>query len=308
MKHAEDALARMRKNMKNDVSAYVIVFGPTAKSECTFQLHTRRGRSILDVRNNVDGRNVLSNVKRFVKMLLIDKIPIHAVALYCHGGTTGLGPWKKSVRPFLTVPDAVKTLIEPFSTATLVCFDACDQGNMSTLYEMPKHVRVVVASPEFHPYASILWTKAFGKLVAGMHRAALLTYAHSMVCEWHTFSRESWRGLLVFDMECVWKLAKEVDIHHEELIFDKRSQIEKEDANIHDFYIAARNLRHVQQLILWCVRASCDKCVSKRNKRIFGPSMDGHLPRKWISCYKSSKWYREIVKGRKGFERWRKAY
>jgi len=308
VKSSEKCLQDMQRNLKNGTSAYVIFFGPTLSSPCSLRYIDKAQDTVLATRENKGFDLVKQNLNYFAGIIKSAKVDVRGICFHTHGGTCGLGKWHGWDRPFLSITDASACLVEPFPKAGIVCFDSCDQGSMGCMYELPKTVAVIVASPAFHPYSSVLSTKAFGDLGKMSSRSELLQYGHRITCQWYRLSKESWRGMLVFDTRYIPIIAKEVAKHIEELYYDKKSQIDKLDANIHDLYTAARNVPHIQKLIEECVSASCRVCFKNCNKRIHGMSIDPHLPRKWIPAFKASKWYKEIVKGKKGFEHWRKGY
>lgn len=315
-KYAQISLNDLQKNLGKDVSCFVICFGPTKYSNTSLSYLTKHGsKNILLLKNN-GIPDVSVNLKTMSENIQSTGMKIDGICFWAHGGTTGLSKWTGWTEPFLPITIAVKHLVEPFKKAKVVCFDSCDQGCMSTLYQLPKHVEVVLASPAFHPFTSILSTLHFAdpmkKKLSTRHlsdlksrntlnKENLLKFMHNIACEWFSMSKESWRGMLVFDMYYVRKIADLYASFMDELVFDNKSQIEKVDANIHDLFTAARKLPEIQKIISLSVKASCPFCMKRCNKKIHGMSVDAHLPRKWISSYKSSKWYKEIVKGKRGF-------
>lgn len=303
LKVTRRSLNRMQLNLEKDVGVFVIFFGPTVKSPAVLSVFTNDSEQELLVLPNSGISNVPSNLKTFTDFLLTHRVQIDAVCFYCHGAGYGLGSWHGWSEPFLQLNDAVRILVEPFHV-NLVVFDSCFQGAMSCLYELPTEVKYVLASPAFQPYVSVLWTKAFGKLRNKQQytETHLKDFAHSMNCEWHTFTKAKWKCMLVFDTRYVRKIAELVKENISLLKFSKYSQIDKEDANLHDLYTAAERVPELQKIIALAATPTCSKCWQGCTKRVHGVSTEAHLPRKWIKCYTSTKWYKEIVKNKKGFE------
>jgi hypothetical protein len=301
-KNVEDNILTMQKNLLHDVTVFVLFFGPTVSSPAVMSVYTRTDSRIVKVFPNHSIADVVPNLTLMMRMLLERRIVIDAVCMWCHGASWATGPFKKWKTPFLSVKDAVNLLIRPFHVP-LVCFDACYQGGMSCLYELPSEVQVVVASPALQPFYSLLVTKAFGELRSKkvMSKTDLLSFAHDINCQWHDITKIRWKCMLVFDMKFVPAIAMLVKKNIHKLVFDKKSQIEKEDSNLHDLYAAARDVQELQYLISESIHASCPKCLAACNKRVRGMSMEGRLPRKWIDSFIETRWYREIVAGSERF-------
>lgn len=300
--HERKSLKLLLKHLSKGVSVYLIHFGPSTLSNAYLTCYTSNSITRLLTVKNKSIDDVPTNLKFFSDYLLRQSIEIDALCIVCHGASYGLGKWKTWDRPFLQINDAVRYLMKPFKIR-LVLFDSCFQGNMSCLYELPKEVEVTIASPAFHPFVSILWTKAFGKLKRNMTRRDLLSYGHLITCEWNDLTRAKWKCLLVFDMKYIPMIARSVESGYDLLKFDRVSQIDKEDANLHDLFAAARFFPSLQSLIIKSTASTCKKCLDVCTKRVRGMSMEAHLPRKWITAYSSTKWYKEIVSGKRGFEK-----
>jgi hypothetical protein len=303
LKSAQKCLKEMQRNLALDVSAFVIMFGPTVKSPASLSVYRKDAVKEILVLENTGIPSVTGNIATFVNFLLSHKINIDAVCLYTHGAAHGFGSWHGWSEPFLQLNDAVRLLIDPFNVP-LVLFDSCFQGAMSCLYELSPSVQYVLASPAFQPFASVLCTKKFGQLghASFYSRKDLARFAHDMNCEWHTLTKAKWKCMLVLDMTFIPEIAHLVHLHMNDLVFDKFSQIDKEDANLHDLYTAARNVPEISRLVTLCAKETCDTCWSGCTKRVHGVSMEAHLPRKWIKCYISTKWYKRVVANKKGFE------
>lgn len=302
-KYATKAVERMQKNFQksgNNVDAYVIFFGPTVNSIARlFYVDFHKVHVIEEVKNNgID--DVVGNIAYFVNIIKKENIDIDAVCMWCHGaGGAGLGPWKRWIRPFLPYVDAVNLLVKPFNVS-LVCFDACYQGSMSSLYELPDNVKVVIASPAHHPFASILWCESFALLQKRMNKKKTLEFAMKINCEWNVFAKPKWKCLLVFDMAVIPEIAKLVKIYCNNLVFDKKSQCDGQDANLHDLYTASRNIPILQTVIEKATVAGA--CGKQCNKQINGMSTEAAFCRKWVKPFIRTKWYKEIVKNQKGFD------
>jgi hypothetical protein len=130
-----------------------------------------------------------------------------------------------------------------------------------------------------------------------------------MAAEWHHHASEDpVRCMLVFDVEKVKKLAKEIRRHWSQLIFDKRSQLHNTagDGHLFDLWTASRNIPELQQQVLHCVRNSqqalqhrptpTPHCRSDRCcypcKRARAMSVEARPPKKWKNLHADSKWTR----------------
>lgn len=303
MKHGLRTLQKMQTQLHDNVGVVVLHFGPTVRSDATLTYTTRQTQvHLLTLPNSKGIDSVIPNIKQAVKTTKALKIPVTALCFWCHGSAVALSPWKKWKEPFLHITDVVQYLIKPLNTQ-LVCFDACFQGSMSSLYEMSDITEVVVASPAFHPYTSILTTSTFGNL---NQLSDPFKYAHALTCNWNDLTKAPYKCLLVFDMVYIRKIAVFIKYHFDELKFTRATQIDKEDANLHDIYhaslyTASSNMEYLQSLITKSIHATCSKCRTACTKKVKGPSMEAHLPRKWISDYQRTRWYREIVQQRRGF-------
>jgi hypothetical protein len=306
LKHGERALKKMKDNFNEQGGAYVIHFGSTVKSDSTLTFITKHGTTLIKTLKNPNGiDDAIKNLTIFSSLLQgLNGIneTIKAVCFWCHGAGYGCSPWKKWKRPLLQINDAIRLLIEPFHVP-LVCFDACFQGSMSCLYELPKNVVATIAPPAFHPFVSVMWTRAFGRLnEMGISRNSILSYAHKINCEWQKYSKAKWKCMLVFDMQYINDIGKLVANNFALLHFDKISQVDAEDANLHDLFAAARHIPQLQNLIVRSILPSCNGCLNECNSRVRGMSMEAHLPRKWLEAYTSTQWYSCIVRNKKGFE------
>ena len=304
-KYGIRALKTMQKNLAKGNLVYVVWFGPTVLSECHLSVYSKDGHSEISRATNKNGiDDAVPNLEKFMKILVSQKVKIDAICIWSHGAGYGCSPWSGWTRPLFQINDAIRIMVVPFNVK-LVCFDACYQGGMSCLYELPDSVVACLASPAFHPYYSVISTKAFGKLKRLEDKEDVLRYARKINCEWHKNTKVSWKCLLVFDMDMIRHIGPLVKKHVADLVFDKMSQIDNKDANLHDLFAAARNVPILQTLVVGSFQPSCTKCINSCTLRVRGPSVEAHTPRKWIKAFISTKWYKEVVKGEKGFEEYR---
>jgi len=298
--HERKTVKKMQSNLQPGVAVYLLHFGPNTNSDAILTKYTNNdAREVLRFPNK-SIPDVVKTLEKVSKHLIASKVKVDAVCFACHGASYGMGKWKTYRYPFLQINDAVRYLVDPFGPS-LVCFDSCFQGNMSCLYELPQNTKVVLASPAFHPFVSLLWTRAFGRLKRQMGKSELLRYGHSITCEWNDLTKATWKCMLLFDMKYIPIIAKVVKENFDLLLFDRISQIDKEDANLHDLFAAARNLPDLQMMIIKSIASTCERCLTSCTKRVRGMSTEAHLPRKWLTAYSSTKWYKEIVKDQRGF-------
>jgi len=292
--YATEAIDIAKSNLYN-TELFVVLFGPTLYSK-SFLFHVKKECTIvLDfVQDNKTG--ILQNdiTKQFVTKVQSLNVKIDAVCIWAHGSGWVLGPWKTKNLPFITTPDFVKYIVKPLQPR-LLCYDACYMGSISSLYELPSSVEIVVASPAFHPYASILWTRSFANLPKFTTKKSIANYAKRVVCEWNTFTNEPFKCLLVFDNKYTYQIAKLIYKHKSELKFDKKySQIDKQESNLHDLYTVARNIPELQKLILKSIQYTCPKCVDACTTKVHGISIEKHVPKKWQEYFYTTKWYKQI--------------
>ncbi|OAE21080.1 hypothetical protein AXG93_3661s1050 [Marchantia polymorpha subsp. ruderalis] len=305
---AGEAIDHMQDNLDADTNVFSIYFGPTLKSVATLTHIRHDERLLIAALPNESVDTALANTCEFTKTLhkLLWELSerIEGVCVWSHGsGGSGIGVWKRWKMPFMSCVDLVRTVIRPFKPR-IVCFDACYQGSMSCLYELVGATDVVVASPGFHPYCSLLWTAAFGELSKVGHRKRdFEKYAHEIACQWHAMTAVYYKCLLVFDMAVIPDVAAAIKQHWDELVFDDRSQIDQEDPNLHDVSIAFRNNPSIQNLIEKSISQytrHCLKCRGTCTRWVNGPSMEARLLRKWQAPYTQTAWYRHI-RGKPGF-------
>ncbi len=294
------SLERMQSNLDEDVKVYLVYFGPNLHAHALFNLYTKNNILTLLTLPNNGIEEVVTNLKKISDYIIAKKIRIDAACIWSHGASYGLSPWKRWIKPFLGITDAVKYLIEPFGIK-LVCFDSCYQGGISCLYQLPKSVIACIAPPAFHPFHSLMTVKPFGQLKKFITEDEVFMYAHEINCSWHDATKVKWKCLLVFDQSFIHPIAEILKQNFHLLKFDRKSQIDNEDANLHDLYAACRYLPQVQSLITKSLHASCTKCLNSCTKRVRGMSVEAHLPRKWLDAYTSTNWYKEIVRNKKGF-------
>lgn len=297
------SLKKMQMNLSHGVVVYVVKFGPTVVSKSTLQRYTKKEVTLLGEFRNDGIKDVVPNCKKFVKIVRKsckhDKVVIKAACFWMHGASFGCGPWKKWDEPFLQITDLVKHILAPFPVK-LVLFDACYQGGMSCLYEVSRcveSVKFTLASPAFHPFISLIDTKAFGKLSEKCFTSnkSLKKYAHLLNCQWNDLTKVKWKCLMVFDMRFILSIGELVKEHFHDLCLNRIAQIDKEDTNLLDLYTCATKVPTLQLLIEKCVDSSCGKCTSSVTKNCHGMSIEGKMPRKWVKAYKDTLWFQEIV-------------
>ncbi|KAL3676094.1 hypothetical protein R1sor_026042 [Riccia sorocarpa] len=305
---AKEALRRMQQNLDRDTTVFSIFFGPTLKSVATLEHHVYNECFPIASEKNETTETALDITIFFTEIIqniLSDaRDRVSGVCIWSHGsGGSGIGVWKKWKTPFMSCVDLVRTIIKPFQPR-IVCFDACYQGSISCLFELVGVTDIVVASPGFHPFCSILWTKAFGELSKiRLTKREIENYAHNIACEWHSMTGVYYKCLLVFDMAVIPEMAAAVKENWDHLIFDERSQIDKEDANLHDIFIAARNVSIVQRLAnksISQVTRQCLTCRPSCTRWVNGPSVEARLLRKWQHAYVQTAWY-NYIRGKRGY-------
>ena len=303
--HIVRALRRMQKSLNVNVDAYVVMFGPHITSNASLSHIDSSAAKVLMTLPNPGGYGTVVNTsKTLISHLISAKVKIQAFCAYMHGAGFGSGVWKKHKFPFLTTVDLVKIFLDPFRPK-LVALDSCYGGSMSCLYTMPRYVEFVVAASGFHPYTSLLWCKMFG-ILPDLHKTskeAVGKYAHDLTCEWHKLAKAPYKCLLVFDTIMVSRLATYVKQHWDDLVFDERSRIDKEDVNLHDLFTAAQSVPIIRLLIGQLLRWCCKSCLIGVTKKVRGPSVERRLPKKWIEEYKENPWYKDIVQGKHGFQK-----
>jgi hypothetical protein len=290
-KHATCAIHKAAQNLNNSTGLIVILFGPTLRSTVITLEITRNYTKVIA---SLPGGNQIENTRKMISIIKEKSFNIQSLCLWGHGSGWIIGPWKTAKVSFMTIPDFVKLVVVPLNIK-FICYDACYMGSISSLYEHPSHVKVIVASPAFHPYTSLLQIKSFGKLPNLETKQDILTYARKLSCEWHIIAKEKFKCLLVFDTLKVKDIAHEIQKHSSKLLFDrKNSQIDKEESNLHDLSIVARNVPSILSLNKQIISSTCPKCIDSCAKRVHGISIERHLPRKWQDDFKSTKWYKEI--------------
>jgi hypothetical protein len=304
LKKAIKSLQVMQASLAVGVGAWVMLFGPTVKSTAFLYYFTRdshRNYVQIPMPKGID--SVETTLSTFVKFIKTKQSNITAAFFWCHGSGWALSPYKGWKRPFLPTEIAVRLILRPFR-CQFVVFDACFQGSMSSLYELDSYVQVVLAAPAFHPFKSILETNAFGQLRKGVSKSQLLQYADQICCEWNTLTKVKYKCLLVFDMAYIDSIAKLVKEHWHLLSFGKHTQIDREDSNLHDLFLATGDqpqLHQLRHIIQQSIHASCNLCKASCTSKVNGVSVEARLPRKWIPSYTNTKWFKHIVGGQKRF-------
>ena len=170
-KYATAAIERLKKNLTLNTQAFIIIFGPTMFSKSFLFLVSKSHTEVLDYTVGTIGTistigkemNQNKTTKRFINVVLSKNKNIDALCFWGHGSGWVIGPWKTKNPPFMTISDFMNLVVKPIKPK-FICYDACYMGSISSLYEHPEFVQVILAAPAFHPYSSVLWTKAFANL------------------------------------------------------------------------------------------------------------------------------------------------
>ena len=290
-----DSLKEMQKNLSNNVTSYVIIFGPRVGTSAQLIKIDKFSWNVI-VECDYPSFNESVKITNFLVKILKKHASnsIKSIIFSFHGSSYIVGcPYKKTKIPFMTITDIVKHVITPFKSIKLVLFDSCYQGSMSCLYELPDTIKYTIASPGYHPYHHMTQTKIFGKLdvVNFSSKESIQLFANKIVCEWNKIaSKINYKCLFVIDNSYLKQIGKLVNERFDDLVFDKKSVIIKEDKNLNDLYTSARNIPELQEILTKCVNLKCNKCKNSVSNIIHGISMERRLPRKWQSEYKQTKW------------------
>jgi hypothetical protein len=282
-----DSLSDMK--LENNVNVYCILFGPTFGKPCKLIYINNINIKII---KSIMCSNIKDVVPIIQKMTTLVHVSVSALYIWSHGASWGLGPWKWK-EPLLSIVDLIKFFVIPLKPK-LVIFDACYQGGMSCLYELPRSVEFVIASSAFHPYQSLLELPSFGRYCSFNSKKKLGEYAYNLTCEWHLKARVIYKCLLVFDTRYIKEIGILVRDNLGKLEFsNKKTRIDKKDSNLHDLFLASKNVPMLQMLIQKCINFACNDC--KTNTRVNGPSMEVWLPIKWRIPFMKTRWYNEIL-------------
>lgn len=265
---------------------YVTWFGPTRFSTA-YLLHIQNGNvTVLSSHDTKDASSHVIVLDRFTTLI---PVKIDAFCGSFHGSGWCIGPWKHTKTCFMTTKDLIRVTITKLKIP-LVCFDSCYMGNLSCLYELPPCVKYTVASPAFHPYQSMTELFTFCELDPANPKSFALCLARDWM-KW-AWPKAKYSCLMVFDMKHIAPLVSALKIHWDALHFGQHSRIDKEDANLSDLWSAAENAPIVRQLIKRCVVHDDYLGVSKR---VFGPSVECRLPRKWQGLFMETRFYKDVL-------------
>ena len=300
---ANNVLRTMHTKMDADMSVYVLWFGLKSKSSTVPLLLLRAGSvQVLQVYNYLSFDDIISITRHSVSIVVKEQggVPVDAILGYYHAaGFVCGGQWKRTKHHFMRVTDFCSIIVEPLGSP-LVVFDACYMGNMTCLYEMPSCVQYVVASPGFHPYASLLSIRAFFNLPV-LHKVSKLRlntilrdYSASLCQDWMNLAwkRAKYSCLLAFDMRAIAPLANELGRSWHLLEFGEHSRIDKEDSNLSDLYNAAIHAPHIRKLIdaTYLHLPYTRKCI-----KVNGPSVERRMPKKWQEEYRATKIWKHVL-------------
>jgi hypothetical protein len=292
-KYAMEAIYKSQKGLDSKSGLLVLLFGPTLRSKVVLTRVLAKESTILEYLPSNEHSQVENTRYMIGRIKKLGYSPKN-LCFWGHGSGWVIGPWKTAKVPFMTITDFVNLVIIPLKIE-FICYDACYMGSISSLYEHPEHVKVIVAAPAFHPYSSLMWVKSFSRIPNLNTKMEMLKYASKLSCEWHIITKQKFKCIMVFDTEKVKKIANEIKKHGKELLFDKKkSQIDKEESNLHDLSVVARNVSSIIKLNKEITRATCKKCVNSCTERVNGISIERHLPRKWQESFKATRWYKEI--------------
>lgn len=292
---------------KSSFIFFIALFGPTIKSaNHLFKCYNHNNHiNYLLLRQS----NPNLPIQQQIQYLMSDdhisvNHRIRAILFSGHGSGWVLGNWRPKQPPFITLEEFNNLILNKFKPKLMV-WNTCMAGTMAAIYGLPKFVKIVVASPALHPYVDIFATKAFAKAIEKhmITKQDCLKVALSLIPEWHhqaSFYSPN-RCLFVFDVDQVKKLASDIKKLWPQLIFDKRSQLHRKDANLFDLWTSARNLPLLQHKIMKCIlnhNIILNNNDSKNNKktccypckRSRGISIESHYPRKWIDIYEKTRW------------------
>lgn len=295
-KYATEALAKLKKNLNTNTKAFVIIYGPTMFSKAyLFEISSIKS-VLLDHTPKSINKEITQNktTRRFIKIILDQKKNIDALCVWAHGSGWVIGPWKTKNPPFMTTPDFINLVVKPIKPS-FICYDACYMASISSLYEHPDFVKVILAAPAFHPYSSVLWTKSFSNLVTFNSKKDIFDYARKITCEWYSFTKDPFRCLMIFDTQYIKQIGELILKHKSQLHFSRKdTQIDSEESNLHDLSIVAKNIPPLLQLLKKSIENNCEKCLKLCTKKVSGISIEKHIPRKWESHFKSTLWYKKI--------------
>lgn len=272
---------KCKKNLSKDTDVYVLriynkriarIYHYTQNHE-EIILHSRqlkmsRGRWI-------------SGLVKFVK----DKVKengskIHALSYYGHGGSVVVGRWQD---PFMGIAEFTKLVIKPIKP-TLMAMDSCYMAAITSLYEFAPYCKYVLASPSWHPYASVSQVPMFGKLPISDSDADWKTYAIKLARQFQNLeSNPKYTCLIPFDISGLRDTIKKIKT----LYLTKESTLKLNDKQQYDLYLSVD--KSLKKSILKTVL--CWKCVEKCPERVYGISVREPDPEDaWHKHFLKTKW------------------
>lgn len=295
-KYATKAIEIFKKNLDSNTEAFIIVFGPNMFSKA-FLFHVAKNSSkLLDHTPKSENHEMIQNktTKRFINVVLAQRKNIDALCVWAHGSGWVIGPWKTKNPPFMTITDFVNLVVVPIKPK-FICYDACYMGSISSLYELPDFVKVIIAAPAFHPYSSVMWTKSFARLPALKTKQDIFDYAKKITCEWYAFTKDPFRCLLIFDTQYTKQIGELILKNRNVLEFSRKdTQIDQEESNLHDLYIVAKRIPELRAVLDKTIVQNVKSCTKLCTKRVNGISIEKHIPRKWEQYFMGTLWYKKV--------------
>jgi hypothetical protein len=233
--------------------------------------------------------NRIESIRQCISFLQ-KRYPVHAfdkILFWGHGTGWVVGTWKRPVE-FLSLEELNREIFAPLQPQ-IVAFDACYMGSLACLFSMHTSIRYVIASPGLQPYSSFLDLASFASQEQDKKK-----FSVRLANEWMKVSLSATgdkeRCMLVYDVKRIQKVVAPLIRHHwTELMFDKRAQINREDARIFDVWSASRHLPHVQEEIRKAIlNVPPHKPIPCW--RVRGLMVDSSVFRRWVHIYKKSKW------------------
>jgi len=206
-----------------------------------------------------------------------------AMTYYGHGGGLVIGPW---IDPWMSLKKFNDIFIKKVKPEIL-CFDSCYLGSIVTLYEIQKNVKLVLASPSWHPYTSVSSLKLFGNLpnyTKENKTNVFKKYLVDMSCEFSTIKGQpKYTCLVAFDLTNLNKIIKKIK---------KIELIKDNNLNLHDpkGYDLLKSVEpNVSKELSTIVLSK--KCMSKCPITIQGPSVSYQSKNSSFNKYYiNSKW------------------
>ena len=269
---------KVKKNVSETTDVYVISI---YRTKGTIMRITNKSQMIIKIFYQKDDSQK-KWCKKMVQFVLKLCKPI-AMTYYGHGGAVVVGPWNKPWMGLKAFNEIFIKTVKP----EIMAFDSCYLGSIVTLYEIEQNVKLVLASPAWHPGSSISELKLFGalpKYTSATKKAVLAKYAIALSCEFSTIKRlPKYSCLVAFDLTNLDKIVKKID--HLELIDDNNLKLR--DPNTYDL-LASVNPKVSKQLSTIVLSK---RCMSRCPLTIKGASVSYHDKHDvWNKHFKETKW------------------